>query len=84
MTPTMIVLNASTLRVRHGKQTPEAWPRQNTSTQWCVRPRQDTSTHMQLAGRNSAEHVQLDDGAGRQADITFEVQSRPLRNDGVG
>ena len=48
-----------------------------------VWPRQDTSTHMQLAGRNSAEHVQLDDGAGRQADITSEVQSRPLRNDGV-
>lgn len=39
---------------------------------------------MQLAGLNSAEHVQLDDGAGRQADITSEVQSRPLRNDGVG
>ena len=83
MTPTLIVLNASTLRIRHGKPAPDVWPRQNTCTQ-CVWPCQNTSTHMQLAGRNSAEHVQLDDGAGRQADITFEVQSRPLRNDGVG
>jgi hypothetical protein len=48
-----------------------------TSTNCPASP--NTSTHA-----NSADLVQVDDGAGRQADVTLEVQRRPLRQDGVG